>query len=306
MFCLDAETGDLVWKYLISDGVWSPPSVADDKVYYGTYPCCGAPAYFHCSDAYTGEKIWQYNTGGEIGMKSSPAIAAGKMFIGTGNGKVMAFGEIQFIADANGPYYGFAKTPVHFNGSVYGGVPDYSWYWEFGDGGTSTDQNPTHTFTASGEYDVTLTVTDDEGSVSTDETKAFIEMTINDPPTAPIITGPTNGRAGVEYEWTFVSTDSDGDDVYYRVEWADACGSHDWVGPYPSGQEITVNHTYGMEGSFVIYAKAVDIYDGESDWSTFEISMPRNKILHNPFLIHLLEWLPNAFPILQYIFKALL
>ena len=121
-------------------------------------------------------------------------------------------------------------------------------------------------------------------------------MIINVPPTPPFITGPTNGKAGVEYEWTFISTDPDGDDVYYRVEWGDACGSHDWVGPFPSGVDVIVNHTYGIEGSYVIYAKAVDIYGGESVWSTFEISMPRDKILHNSFLIRLFEWLPNAYP----------
>ena len=41
--------------------------------------------------------------------------------------------------------------------------PD-SWLWDFGDGNTSTDQNPVHTYTASGVYDVTLTVQNDQGS----------------------------------------------------------------------------------------------------------------------------------------------
>ena len=31
------------------------------------------------------------------------------------------------------------------------------WAWDFGDGGTSTDQNPTHTYTSPGHYTVTLT-----------------------------------------------------------------------------------------------------------------------------------------------------
>ena len=39
-----------------------------------------------------------------------------------------------------------------------------SWSWEFGDGGTSTDQNATHTYGDNGVYTVTLTVTDDDGS----------------------------------------------------------------------------------------------------------------------------------------------
>jgi PKD repeat protein len=39
-----------------------------------------------------------------------------------------------------------------------------SWLWDFGDGATSTEQNPTHTFAEEGTYIVSLTVTDDDGA----------------------------------------------------------------------------------------------------------------------------------------------
>lgn len=39
-----------------------------------------------------------------------------------------------------------------------------AWLWEFGDGGTSTDPNPIHTYTAVGAYRVSLTVTSEEGT----------------------------------------------------------------------------------------------------------------------------------------------
>ena len=38
-----------------------------------------------------------------------------------------------------------------------------SWSWDFGDGATSTAQNPSHTYDADGTYTATLTVTDDAG-----------------------------------------------------------------------------------------------------------------------------------------------
>ena len=38
-----------------------------------------------------------------------------------------------------------------------------AWSWNFGDNTTSTERNPTHTFTAAGNYSVTLTVTDNTG-----------------------------------------------------------------------------------------------------------------------------------------------
>lgn len=42
-----------------------------------------------------------------------------------------------------------------------------SWSWDFGDGNTSTQQNPTHTYSENGDYNITLTVTDDSGEVMT-------------------------------------------------------------------------------------------------------------------------------------------
>ena len=42
-----------------------------------------------------------------------------------------------------------------------------SWEWDFGDGNTSTEQNPVHQYAEGGIYDITLTITTDEGCVST-------------------------------------------------------------------------------------------------------------------------------------------
>jgi len=50
--------------------------------------------------------------------------------------------------------------PVVFTATVEGGVPGYSFLWTFGDGGTSTLQNPTHTYTVAGTYTATVTVAD--------------------------------------------------------------------------------------------------------------------------------------------------
>ncbi|WJI09196.1 PKD domain-containing protein [Methanobacterium sp. CWC-01] len=41
-----------------------------------------------------------------------------------------------------------------------------SWLWDFGDGGTSTEQNPSHVYTAEGTYTITLTATNSSGSDS--------------------------------------------------------------------------------------------------------------------------------------------
>ena len=53
-----------------------------------------------------------------------------------------------------------------------------TWAWDFGDGNTSSVQNPTHSFAAAGTYVVTLTVTDDGGASDTDSAS----ITVASPP----------------------------------------------------------------------------------------------------------------------------
>ena len=95
------------------------------------------------------------------------------------------------------------------------------------------------------------------------------------PPNAPIIDGPTSGKAGTTYSYTFVSEDPDGDDVKYFIDWGD--DNTEWTDYYNSGEEVTVSHTWSKEGTYEIKAKAKDIYGAESDWGTLPVTMPVNK-----------------------------
>lgn len=59
---------------------------------------------------------------------------------------------------------------VDFAGSTNSADPDgwlVGWSWNFGDGGTSTQQNPTHVYAAAGTYTATETITDNDGLTST-------------------------------------------------------------------------------------------------------------------------------------------
>lgn len=51
----------------------------------------------------------------------------------------------------------------YMDNSVKGDSNITVWNWDFGDGMTSTEQNPTHNYTAAGTYTVSLTVSDDDG-----------------------------------------------------------------------------------------------------------------------------------------------
>jgi len=52
-----------------------------------------------------------------------------------------------------------------------------SWSWDFGDGETSTEQNPVHVYDVGGYYKAVLTATDDAGTTATSEVKLAIELT---------------------------------------------------------------------------------------------------------------------------------
>lgn len=57
----------------------------------------------------------------------------------------------------------FVGSPVPFtNLSEDGTRPITSWFWRFGDGATSTQANPSHTYNQQGEYTVSLTVTSNQ------------------------------------------------------------------------------------------------------------------------------------------------
>jgi len=52
-----------------------------------------------------------------------------------------------------------------------------TWYWTFGDGGSSTSQNPTHPYETAGDYDVTLIITSAGGCSDTTSTQITVEQT---------------------------------------------------------------------------------------------------------------------------------
>jgi outer membrane protein assembly factor BamB len=99
---------------------------------------------------------------------------------------------------------------------------------------------------------------------------------VNDPPYKPTVVGPTFGTAGVEYEYVISTTDPDGDDVFYFVDWGDGT-STGWIGPYVSGEEVTFSHSWSKQGAYRMRAKAKDVFGHESDWTRLLVSMPKDK-----------------------------
>lgn len=85
-------------------------------------------------------------------------------------------GGLPPVANAGGPYNGIVGVPLTFDGSL-SVDPDgtiVSYEWDFGDTGFGTGVSPTHTYTAPGTFNVTLTVTDNDGKTDSDSTTASI------------------------------------------------------------------------------------------------------------------------------------
>jgi PKD repeat protein len=74
---------------------------------------------------------------------------------------------------------GNAPLEVRFTDSSTGSSP-FTYAWDFGDGATSVNQNPTHIYPETGLYTVTLTVTNNLGSDQERKT-GFINVTENQP-----------------------------------------------------------------------------------------------------------------------------
>ena len=121
------------------------------------------------------------------------------------------------------------------------------------------------------------------------------------PPDRPIIRGKTSGKIGEEYNYTFITTDPDGDEVYYYIDWGDNTSSG-WIGPYSSGVAVIQAHKWITQNTYIIRAKAKDVNGEESDWGYLEVTMPVNQHSYLfPLLQRLLERFPNAFPILRHL-----
>jgi outer membrane protein assembly factor BamB len=128
-------------------------------------------------------------------IHSSPCIGSNdRVYVGSETyetlpyGYLHAFGLGPLRAEAGGPYQGTTLLPITLTGLAFGGHPPYQYHWDFGDGNTSAEINPTHTYATAGNYTATFTITDFEQNISIDTTT----VTLDYPLPVLVITRPTN------------------------------------------------------------------------------------------------------------------
>ena len=87
LYCVDAKTGYVNWKYPTGEGILnSSPTVFEGKVYFG------AGKYITCLDAATGVKLWDIGCPGDIAHPI--AISDGQFFVSSQD-RIYAFGLAQ-------------------------------------------------------------------------------------------------------------------------------------------------------------------------------------------------------------------
>lgn len=142
------------------------------------------------------------------------------------------------------PTSGYVPLTVYYTDASigYNNTPD-TWAWSFGDSSAnSTQQNPAHTYTTSGLYNVILTVTNTSFSkTNTTQKTAYINATVNlDAPSA---------------DFTVTETCGDNTDTFYFIDFSTGGGLYAWNWSFGDGSYSELRnptHQYSANGTYSV------------------------------------------------------
>ena len=130
----------------------------------------GCPPYTYSWDFGDGEKSTEQNprhsyaAAGNYTASVTAIDAKGNSAVGSFS--VAAACPPLTASPSGSPPSGTAPFTVTFSAGASGGCAPLSYAWDFGDGETSTEENPTHEYTKDGTYTAALTVTDSKGATT--------------------------------------------------------------------------------------------------------------------------------------------
>ena len=104
-----------------------------------------------------------------------------------------------FSDSTNGLTASFTNSSTDSDGTVVSSA------WDFGDGSTSTDTSPSHTYAAAGTYNVTLTVTDNGGMTGTKSSSVTVSSGSSGGGSTQLL-GNTSFEGGTASPWSMSSS----------------------------------------------------------------------------------------------------
>jgi len=154
---------------------------------------------------------------------------------------------------------GEVPVTVEFTASASGGISPYSFYWNFGDGASSTAQNPSHTYSQAGTFTAALTVTDNLGK--TDSDNLTIQVNAEpDPLSASASASPESGFIPLTIEFTGSAV---GGTLPYSFHWEFGDGA--------ASDIQNPSHAYSQAGTYTAVLTLTDD-QGRTDTASVLIS----------------------------------
>jgi hypothetical protein len=124
----------------------------------------------------------------------------------------------------------------------------------------------------------------------------------NSPPFEPDIRGPRpRGRQpiiGFTKTYKFTTIDPDDDKIYLFIDWGDGY-VEEWIGPFDSGEEVKINHTWEELGTPIVRARAKDIFGAIGPWGEEDIP------IQNKQRMLLFMKLIDVFPLLEVLLRII-
>ena len=208
------------------------------------------------------------------------------------------------FADIHGPYHGFAGIPVSFNATgsrdLDGYIAHYDWKFSATDTWLTLSATPTFTFTAPGNYTISLRVTDNTGLGTVATTYAIITNLVK--PLQVIMSGPSKGLVNVTYVFEFSSHEQS--DVAVHINWGDNV-SGDFIIPGNS-PEVSVSHKWSSTGKFMVSYTAASTTLGSQASGTHEMMISTISGASNTFWLFLVLLLIFLLGVEIVIFRATL
>ena len=282
--------GTLKWRFKTGDDIKGPPSIANDgTVYTGSYD-----GYLYALFPNNGTMKWKCRIGD--GSETNPSIGNdGTIYIG-GNYLYAVYpnnGTLKWRFK-HSAFIHTSSPAISADGTIYFGTDDTGYIYAVNPDGTQKWRKKIADKWVESSPSIAKDGTVYIGS-SVDMGKGYLHafgpQESNDPPKAPIITGPTEGKTGTEYDFTFKSTDPDRNPVSFYIEWGDG-ETTGWTMDYNTGEKATYSHSWSEKGNYTIKAKAKDTFGLEGDWATFDIGIIKKSKSTDNTLFRLLERFP--------------